>query len=71
MKIDLAAIKLWGFLDDIDTLADMIKPNDLVGYQRFFNLAMARVERRHTVLYSDGHKLYSPDDVPEKGTNVI
>jgi len=50
--------KLWGLLDDIDTLSDFIKPNDLVSYQRFFDLAIVYAEKRHDVLYSDGYRLH-------------
>lgn len=64
MKIDPAALKLWAILDDIDTLADAIKPSDLVGYHEFFVRAMQKAGERHKVLYSDGYKLYQPDAIP-------
>jgi hypothetical protein len=55
-----AAEKLWGLLDDINTLADIIKPTSLQGYVRFYQAAVKRSEQRHLILTSDGYSLYIP-----------
>ena len=56
----VAAEKLWGLLDDIDTLTDVIKPTSLHGYVRFYQAAVKRAEQRHLVLVSDGYSLHIP-----------
>ena len=61
-----AAEKLWGLLDDIDTLTDIIKPTSLQGYARFYQAALVRAERRHLVLVSDGYSLHVPKPCAQK-----
>ena len=51
---------LWGILDDIDTLSDMLKPNDEDGYRKFCSMALKRADKRHLLLHSDGYKLTPP-----------
>lgn len=55
-----AAEKLWGLLDDIDTLTDVINPTTLQGYARFYQAAVKRAEQRHLILISDGYSLHIP-----------
>jgi hypothetical protein len=52
--------KLWSLLDDIDTVSDAFKPSDEQGYRKFYEYTMSKVKRRHSVLESDGYKLYLP-----------
>ncbi len=52
-----AAEKLWGLLDDIDTLTDVIKPTSLKGYAAFYSAAVKMAERRFLILTSDGYDL--------------
>ena len=61
-----AAEQLWGMLDDIDTLTDIIKPTSLEGYARFYQAAVQRCNRRHEVLVSDGFSLHIPKRCSEK-----
>jgi len=61
-----AAEKLWGLLDDIDTLTDIIKPTTLAGYAKFYQAARVRCERRHLVLVSDGYSLHVPKPCAQK-----
>lgn len=61
-----AAEKLWGLLDDIDTLTDIIKPTSLQGYTRFYQSAVKRAEQRHLVLVSDGYSLHIPKPSAQK-----
>lgn len=53
-------VLLWSILDDIDTLSDIYKPNDLKGYILFYEDVMKRVEKRHKILTSDGYNLFRP-----------
>lgn len=55
-----AAEKLWGLLDDIDTLTDVIKPTSLEGYAMFYQAAVKRADQRHLILISDGYSLHIP-----------
>jgi hypothetical protein len=61
-----AAEKLWGLLDDIDTLTDIIKPTTLEGYARFYQAALVRCNRRHLILVSDGYSLHIPKTCAQK-----
>ena len=45
---------LWGILDDIDTLGDMLKPEQ----NTFFKAVMNHVAKRFEIRGSDGYKLY-------------
>jgi len=47
---------LWGYLDDIDTLDDMAKNNDLV----FRNTVRSIQKQRFNHLVSDGYNLFLP-----------
>ncbi len=51
------AVSLWGILDDIDTLSDMLKPSDEKGYRKFYAMALKRAEKRHALLHSDGYEV--------------
>jgi hypothetical protein len=55
---DSDAGRLWGMLDDIDTLSDSIKSIDLDGYKRFFLAAIDFANKRHLIFESDGRKLF-------------
>lgn len=57
MKYKKIAKKLWNILDDIDSLSDIIRPNDLNGYKEFYKIAMDKVNLRHNYLESDGYNL--------------
>lgn len=52
---------LWILLDDISTLSDSIKPDDLESYQLFYRHAYDVAKRRHQFLASDGYRLNWPD----------
>ncbi len=68
------AMKLWDILDDIDTLSDMLKPEQTAFYQATMKHAM----RRHQWLLSDGYTLkpvpnleFEPEEgPPEDGVMV-
>lgn len=49
--------KLWDLLDSIDSLPDMIHPNDANGHEKCWKMMVKRVEKRHEVLQSDGYSL--------------
>lgn len=51
------AERLWGLLDDISTLGDMMKPE----INHYFNAIHRKVEKRHGIITSDGHKLIWAD----------
>ncbi len=55
------AEKLWQLLDDIDTMSDAIKPDDLAGYRRFYDYALLHCAKRHQYLKSDGYTLTDPE----------
>ena len=57
------AEKLWGILDDIDTLPDMIHPNTLEGHEKCWKMMVKRAEKRHKLLKTDGYKLFLPSHV--------
>lgn len=61
-----AAEKLWGLLDDIDTLTDVIKPTSLQGYASFYRAAVKYAEQRHLILTSDGYSLFIPKPCAQK-----
>ena len=61
-----AAEKLWGLLDDIDTLPDMIHPTSLKGYISFYKASLVRTELRHEILVSDGYNLHVPEKCIQK-----
>ena len=49
--------QLWDLLDDIDTLGERLRPeiND------YFKAVSRLCEKRHQILFSDGHQLYEPE----------
>ena len=53
--------RLWGMLDDIDTLSDAIKPTNLKEYKEFFRAAIDFANKRHLILKSDGYNLFDVD----------
>jgi hypothetical protein len=56
---------LWQLLDNIDTLQDVCKSDDVA----FRRLVQRHHEKRHEYLTSDGYRLYwPPDKPPEKST---
>lgn len=52
---------LWQILDDIDTLSDMLKETPV---SKFEKMALKRAAKRHSILESDGYKLYEPGTLP-------
>ena len=50
--------KLWGLLDEIDTLPDMLHPNELDGYTEFYKAALYFSGQRQKILISDGFDLF-------------
>jgi len=60
--------KLWGLLDDIDTLSDVIKPSTLEGYEAYYARTQQKASERHDVLYSDGYRLHESAPQPSPGT---
>ena len=56
-KLKKIADELWGLLDNIDTLSDMIKPVEEMGYKHFYDCSMKETEKRHKFLHSDGYNL--------------
>ncbi len=70
----IIAEKLWSYLDDIDTLSDIIKPANESGFKAFYLKAMDLVEKRHSLLQSDGYDLRSvfikDDDREEKNNGM-
>ena len=51
---------LWNILDEIDTLGDIIKPNDLRSYKAYYKRVNEIVAKRFNYLKSDGYKLFTP-----------
>lgn len=51
------AEELWGLLDSIDTLPDMIHPNNSEGHEKTWRMMVKRAEKRHRLLKSDGYTL--------------
>jgi len=51
---------LWNILDEIDTLGDIVKPNDLRKYKIYFNRVNELAAKRFNYLKSDGYKLFTP-----------
>ena len=60
MKYKKIAEKLWDLLDSIDSLPDMIHPNDEAGHEKCWKMMVMRAEKRHKLLETDGYKLYIP-----------
>ncbi len=53
---------LWGIIDDIDTLSDIIKPATEKGYKAFYDAVMKKQTERHKYLTSyDGYTLVTPE----------
>ena len=53
---------LWGIIDDIDTLSDIIKPSTEKGYKAFYEAVMKKQAERHKYLTSyDGYTLTPPE----------
>lgn len=72
-KIRYAAEKLWGIIDNVDTLSDTIKPSNDLGYKKFYDAVMNRVGKRFKYLSSDGFNLFTFDEIknrnwPDRGT---
>ncbi len=57
------AHKLWGILDDIDTLSDAMKPDETPFYKATMRLA----NKRHWHLVSDGFELR----LPQPGAELV
>ena len=53
---------LWGLLDSIDNLPDMIHPSNTEGHKKTWKMMVKRAEKRHKLLKSDGHKLTKAND---------
>ena len=51
------AKKLWGILDDIDTLPDMLHPSEYEMADKCWRMMVKRAEKRHRYLVSDGYEL--------------
>lgn len=51
---------LWGLLDDIDTLPDIMKPDSLENHERTLVAIIKRSETRHAYVLSDGYELFLP-----------
>ena len=61
---------LWGILDSIDTLPDMIHPNTKDGHEKCWKMMVKRAGKRHDILITDGYKLSSPpEDKETKSAN--
>jgi hypothetical protein len=52
--------KLWGILDDIDSIPDMLHPNTPEGHEQCWKMMVKRADERHDVLETDGYKLFTP-----------
>lgn len=48
---------LWGILDDIDTLPDMLKPSTPEMADKCWRMMVGRAEKRHQYLLSNGYIL--------------
>ena len=53
---------LWGLLDDISTLGDMMKPE----HTQYYKAVHRIVEKRNDYFESDGYSLYNPR-LPKEG----
>ncbi len=51
------AKELWDLLDSIDTLPDMLHPNNERAHDKCWRMMVKRAEKRHKYLTSDGYKL--------------
>ena len=49
--------KLWGMLDDIDSVPDMLHPNTERGHESTWKMMVAIAEKRHKILKTDGFTL--------------
>ena len=64
--VDLAGTKtgrLYAILDDIDSLSDAIKPNDIDGYKAYMKAVIAFTEKRHLLFETDGYAVFEKSDV--------
>lgn len=50
-------VVLHGLLDDIDTLGDAYKPDNLRSYKLAFDAAVSKANYRHELIWSDGYRL--------------
>lgn len=67
-----SAASLWRLLDDIDSLADAIKPDTLEDYKRLHQRALHIALQRHKYLKTDGYKLTWPDgETAERKSNYM
>jgi len=64
----VAAEELWALLDHIDTLPDMVKPDDgdLKAWHRMWHLTEQRFQKRHEFLETDGYDLFLPGTMPKR-----
>lgn len=56
-RATLGAKQLWDLLDRIDSLGDEMKPSDLKGYKKFYEISQRIAAKRHDVMTSDGYNL--------------
>ncbi len=53
------AIELWGLLDSIDTLPDMLHPTTEEGHEKTWRMMVKRAEKRHKLLKTDGYSHFT------------
>lgn len=68
-KDRLVAEKLWDMLDNIDTLSDMIKPNDSEGYIKYYESVNKIHTKRVELLNSDGYDLFTKEEWQNRPVN--
>ncbi len=52
-----SAKELWNILDDIDSLPDLLHPDDIQGHEKCWKMMVKRAEKRHRILKTDGYNL--------------
>ena len=57
MTFKKIAHELWGLLDSIDTLPDMLHPNNEKMHEKCWKMMVKRAEKRHNLLKSNGYTL--------------
>lgn len=53
---------LWQLLDDIDSMGDVIKPNNYESFQRYFMFTQKMLKRRFRYFKPGGDTLHTKDE---------
>ena len=65
------AKKLWGLLDSIDTLPDMLHPNTFEAHKKTWLMMVKKAEERHELLKTDGYNLALPTSPDRAEASVV